>query len=483
MVCAVCGSPLEPGTAACQACGTPRDGSTSGGSEPTAATASGGNRRAILIAGIFGVAAVVVVGGWLVWQSFDSDDADTALPATTTSVEQASTTAPASTSSTTSTTTTTTTPTTTTPPPTATTLPGDLVTSFESTGVFVGPGSDADRAVLEDAVADARSHNWDLSVAAFGATPEGGVSEYAASIAAVSDAATVVVVTPDALGWAPQEAQFYEGEFERARSLIPAGSDEGAAVQSFVRSVLGGPDSVGTVNVATARWDLLRSDDTTAAFTFGDTDDIPFIGDWDCDGIDTPGVWRDATREIFLRNDNTDGPAEISYEYFDDGARPIVGDFDGDGCDTVSFYYPEDGSVWIFNTKESAIEQADDDTPSDTSYVFGDAGDIAFVGDFDGDGIDTLGLYRPSSGTMYLKNSHTEGPADIEFLFGDPGDLPVAGDWGPEDGIDTVALYRPDTGVFFFRFTNSAGPPDATLESGAAGGQPVAGAFGLDRTG
>ncbi len=462
----------------CQTCGTPRDGSTSDDVEPTAVAASGGNKNAILIAGIFAVAAVFAIGGWFAWQSFGSDDVDTALPATTTSVEQASTTAPATTSSTT-----TTTPTTTTPPPTTTALPGDLVTSFESTGVFIGPGSDADRAVLEDAVADARSHNWDLSVAAFGVTPEDGTSEYAASIAAVADAGTVVVVTPDSLGWATRETQFYEGEFERAWSLIPASSDEDAAVRSFVRSVLGGPDSVGAMNVANARWGLLRSDDTIAAFTFGEADDIPFIGDWDCDGIDTPGIWRDATLEIFLRNDNTDGPAEIDYNYDVDGARPIVGDFDGDGCDTVSFYFPEDGSVRIFNTKESAVEESEDSTPFDAAYVFGDTGDIAFVGDFDGDGIDTLGLFRPSSGTVYLKNSHVEGPADVEFLFGDAGDLPVAGDWGPEDGIDTVALYRPDTGVFYFRFTNSAGPPDATLDSGAPDGHPVAGAFGLDRTG
>ena len=83
---------------------------------------------------------------------------------------------------------------------------------------------------------------------------------------------------------------------------------------------------------------------------------------------------------------------------------------------------------------------------------------------------------------FYLKNTHTEGPADIEFAFGTEGDIPIAGDWGAEDGIDTVAVYRPSTGTFYFRHENSAGPADETLEFGVLDGYPVAGAFGLERS-
>jgi hypothetical protein len=48
-----------------------------------------------------------------------------------------------------------------------------------------------------------------------------------------------------------------------------------------------------------------------------------------------------------------------------------------------------------------------------------------------GSGIDTVGLYRPQTGTFYLKDSNSRGVADVTFGFG-PGNanwLPLVGDW------------------------------------------------------
>jgi hypothetical protein len=232
-----------------------------------------------------------------------------------------------------------------------------------------------------------------------------------------------------------------------------------------------------------AFWLLLRFDGTTAEFTLGDPGDTPLLGDWDCDGVETPGAYRPSTGQVFLRNTVEDGPIEIDYQINRSDIVPLAGDFDGDGCDTVSYHVPAEGLVAIFNTPEAAVEAADDTTYKDLEYGFGTGGDLAFVGDFDGDGIDTLGLFRPSNGMFYLKNTHTEGPADIEFAFGASGDLPISGDWTDQDGADSVAIYRPSTGTFFFRYTNSEGATDETLELGVVDAFPVAGAFGLDRSG
>src|SRR5690606_36093981 len=46
-------------------------------------------------------------------------------------------------------------------------------------------------------------------------------------------------------------------------------------------------------------------------------------------------------------------------------------------------------------------------TQSVRSFYFGNPGDIAFSGDWDCDGTDTLGLYRQSDGYVYLRNSNT----------------------------------------------------------------------------
>ena len=64
--------------------------------------------------------------------------------------------------------------------------------------------------------------------------------------------------------------------------------------------------------------------------------------------------------------------------------------------------------------------------PADTIFGFGIAGDQAFAGDFDGDGIATIGVYR--DGVAYLRNSNTTGFADLAFGYGVPGDIAFAGD-------------------------------------------------------
>jgi len=172
------------------------------------------------------------------------------------------------------------------------------------------------------------------------------------------------------------------------------------------------------------------------------------------------------------------GAGEWSYVVDLPDRWPLAGDFDGDACTTIAYYNLVTTQVVVFNGWPSDGEPAQ----PEAIYQFGDVGDIPFVGDFDGDGIDTIGLFRPSTGMFYLKNTPTEGPADIEFAFGAEGDIPIAGDWGLEDGIDTVAVYRRSTGTFFFRYDNRAGPADETLEFGVFDGYPVAGAFGLERS-
>lgn len=525
--CSQCGEKLVDGAVLCTACGKPvqRHEDPSGGRpnapepeppaeaptdtpEPTpppsttpppveppvvtpAPRTGGGparSKRIRLFGGIAAVAIAVIAGVALLVSQQGTDDANgVVMPIAQDTVKKSISTTDglAATVSSTTTTTAASTTSTTLPPTTTTTLPGDLVAGIGGTGVFVAPGSTADQASLDTSVANARNHGWDLSVVAVPADQEGDLSPYAGSIATAMNLGTVVAVSPDGLGWASRETQFYDGEFERAWGLIPPGSSEAAAVRSFVWSVLGGPDSVGVLDPRSASWLLLGADGMPNAFTYGDTGDTPLMGDWDCDGIETVGLWRPSGPRVFLRNSNSAGDAVVDYNYRYDGAVPIVGDFDGDGCATVSFHIPGEARVLLFNTPEDLVENAAEETtiPFDTTYAFGDTGDLAFVGDFDGDGIDTIGLFRPSTGMFYLKNSHSEGPADIEFAFGAVGDIPIAGDWTDQDGIDSVAVYRPSTGTFFIRYTNTAGPADETLEFGVIDAFPVAGAFGLDRSG
>jgi uncharacterized protein YkwD len=223
-------------------------------------------------------------------------------------------------------------------------------------------------------------------------------------------------------------------------------------------------DAVGFVDGA-GRWhryERLASDAIVDAFFYGDPGDVAFMGDWNCDGVATPGLYRQSDGYVYLRNSNTQGVADVRFFFGDPGDVPLAGDFDGNGCDTVSLFRPGSNRVYVIN------ELGSDDGglgAADFDFLFGNPGDAPFVGDFDGDGIDSVGLYRRATGFVYFRDGLSSGVADFEFFYGDPGDVIVAGDWDG-DGDDTVAVYRPGDGRFYVNLENAPGAADHTVTVG-----------------
>jgi len=130
---------------------------------------------------------------------------------------------------------------------------------------------------------------------------------------------------------------------------------------------------------------------------------------------------------------------------------------------------------WSFREGEGAVE----------SIFFGVPGDVPLLCDWDGDGHDTVGLYRSGRGFVYLRNANTLGLADIDFFFGIPSDVPVCGDWDG-DGADSIGVYRPHEQRFYLRNANSLGFADFDFQFGVAGDRPVVGDWdgdGIDTVG
>ena len=247
-----------------------------------------------------------------------------------------------------------------------------------------------------------------------------------------------------------------------------------------VRITVGDPDpQVGLVDPATGIWRLRDGAGVVSQFYYGNPGDYPFVGDWDCDTVDTPGLYRQSDGFAYLRNSNTQGVADLTFFFGNPGDIPLAGDFNGDGCDTLSIYRPSEARFYIINElgKDGGGLGA-----ADYSFLFGDAGDKPVVGDWDGDGIDEIGLHRETSGFFYYRNSLTTGIADGQFYFGDPGDRFVSGDWGVVDGADTPGLFRPSNTMFYFRHTLTQGNADSQFTWTGAGTNwlPVAGDFDLD---
>ncbi|MGI9586343.1 MAG: Ig-like domain-containing protein [Acidimicrobiia bacterium] len=272
--------------------------------------------------------------------------------------------------------------------------------------------------------------------------------------------------------WTPAEAD------EGSHSVTIQVSDGvgGFDDVTFVVTVALAADSVGLVDVTQGYWRLFNAAGLLeSSFFYGNPGDVPLVGDWDCDGVGTPGMYRQSDGFVYLRNTNDEGIADISFFFGNPGDVPIVGDFDGDGCDTVSVYRPHESRVFVIN---ALGEDGRGLGASDFSYLFGDAGDVPFVGDFDGDGIDTVGLHRPTTGFVYFRNTLTTGNADAQYFFGDPGDQVVAGDWGVIDNVDTPAAYRSSNTIVYFRSTNTAGAAEFEFVSGRTGDVPVSGVWG-----
>ena len=240
-----------------------------------------------------------------------------------------------------------------------------------------------------------------------------------------------------------------------------------------------GADGIGLVDPTSGVWHLRTRGGDPAVFYFGVPGDFPIMGDWDCNGTATPGLYRQSDGFVYLRNSNTQGVADIRFFFGIPGDIPLAGDFNGNGCDTISIYRPSEARIYVINelgSNDGGLGFAE------YSYLFGDVGDKPFTGDFNGNGIDTVGLHRESSGFVYFRNSNTQGVAEFQFFFGDPNDRLVAGDW-TGDGKDSPALFRPSNKTVYLRYTNTQGNANEDYTWGNTPYIPVSGDFGVLNSG
>lgn len=113
------------------------------------------------------------------------------------------------------------------------------------------------------------------------------------------------------------------------------------------------------------------------------------------------------------------------------------------------------------------------------------------TGDWTGFGYSTAGIFDQANGTFTLCTvNDTAGCANsanrIQFTFGQAGNIPIAGRWTSSMTHDGVGVYRPSNNTFYLKTSLSSGVPDFTMVLNAAGNYPVAGDWdgtGLDRPG
>jgi hypothetical protein len=208
-------------------------------------------------------------------------------------------------------------------------------------------------------------------------------------------------------------------------------------------------------------------------FAFGNRGDVPVVGDWDGNGSQTQGVFRAGIWSLAnTLGRGGDWPVATTLgnlygayavRFGQRGDRPLVGDWDGNGRQTIGV---QRGNLFLLSDNNLA--------PAATyAFRYGEVGDVAVVGDWDGDGVDTIGVYR--SGVWHLRNSNSGGAADLEVAYGGSASVPIVGDW---DADGRVGLGLFDRGGW--HLSNSVASPatDVYVPFGNATDRPLVGNWG-----
>ncbi len=216
--------------------------------------------------------------------------------------------------------------------------------------------------------------------------------------------------------------------------------------------------------------------------SFGIPSDRPVAGDWNGDGFDEVGVWRPSTGRFYLDMDGsrtwTPGVDAVTASFGVPTDRPVAGDWNGDGYDDIGVWRPSTGRFYLDADGSFTWTPGVDVITAS----FGIPTDHPVAGDWNKDGIDDIGVWRPSTGRFYLdkdgSRTWTTGVDAITDPFGIPTDRPVVGDWN-RNGVDKIGVWRPSTGRFYLDMDGSMtwtpGVDAITASFGIATDLPVVG--------
>jgi len=231
------------------------------------------------------------------------------------------------------------------------------------------------------------------------------------------------------------------------------------------------PDTIGVYNAGVfylRNTNNAGAADITALFG-GDLSDLPVAGDWNGDGVDTIGVYRNSTGFFYLSDSNTSPALNYNPIFGNPGDTPFAGKWTADMThDGIGVYRNSNGILY----QRKALTGGFDDFFA----IYGNPGDIGFAGDWDGNGFDSIGVYRSSNVMWFLTNNSTPSGitfSDINFVWDISTNLPVVGDWDA-NVVSTVGYYTAAS-VFDLHSTNASAGSDNVFVFGPAGGKPIAG--------
>jgi hypothetical protein len=181
----------------------------------------------------------------------------------------------------------------------------------------------------------------------------------------------------------------------------------------------------------------------------------PVTGVWTAGGGVQPGWFRNGVWTLRKPNGS-----KLTVSFGAAGDTPVVGDWNNDGVTTIGVY--RGAGHWLLTNELTAKP------PTDQSFTFGETGDLPVVGLWPGKAQLGIGVVRNNIWT--LRASVSAGSAFTSFTYGRIGDLPMAADWDG-DGFSTIGFLRGGT-TWLLKAHTLSGVTTNTFTYGVPGADP-----------
>nr|WP_146528234.1 SdrD B-like domain-containing protein [Novipirellula artificiosorum] len=230
------------------------------------------------------------------------------------------------------------------------------------------------------------------------------------------------------------------------------------------------------------RWLIVNSDgelmEIADPMTLGEEDAVALSGDFDGDGADEAVLFVAGNWFVDINGNGRWDRGDMWIKLGTRLDRPVVGDWDGDGKDDIGIFgrqwhrdpqrikrdpgLPDPENTRRRQLSADELARHHEDRGEDRQrllrrgstgalradavdhvFQYGEQVDTPMTGDWNGDGIDQIAVYR---GGKWMLDSDGDGRLtrrDERADFGRPTDQPIVGDFNG-DGIDEIAVIRGD---------------------------------------
>lgn len=267
-------------------------------------------------------------------------------------------------------------------------------------------------------------------------------------------------------------------------SIINGGSPRGNGVNSTYKQVAQREfeDNFVPGSKRSGTWLLVDREGNRVnaglAISLGDDDAVPLVGDFNGDGIDQVAIFVAGQWFVDLNGNGVWDEGDLWLRLGTELDRPVVGDWDGDGKADIAIFgrqwerdpeaivqdpgLPSPANkrrrefVQTASTRKVELDQNRElrkgvrgqirTDAIDHVFRYGEQPDTPISGDWNGDGIDSVAIFRAGEWTLNASGDGRLTAQDDKASFGQTGDIPIVGDWNG-DGITNLGVVRGDVWI------------------------------------